>query len=356
MKTLSRLNLITLIIFAFMMISSIKSNAQSTNEVYITAKYDSFTYDISILKYYAGSSIGYDMYDIKKMYGSDVNLSLYDQNDSTQLTASLRPPFTTGMDIIPMTFTTSKSSQHQLIFNGLLCSNHKITLVDMYAMTKTVMTNGSIYTFTSNNSIAASVGNARFFLVVETLTASSLPVKYVSNTATLQNTTDVLVKWTTASEINNDRFEIEYSKDAVSFEKAGTVKGAGNSTEMIDYEFVHTNIYNNENMYYRIKQIDLNGEFTYTNVMTIAAQKEVVASNVATLFPTPATDIIHINYVSNISDVKIVLFDMQGQKVNEYSNTPSTINVQNLNIGNYVLQIVDKAGNVIQTQKIIVVK
>lgn len=353
MKTLSRLNLITLIITAFMMIGSIKTNAQSKDEMYIKAMYDSFTYDVSILKYYRGATKGLDMYDIKKMSGPDVNLAFYDISDSSQLTASLRPPFSKGYETIPMTFTTSKSAAHQFIFSGTIFTNYSITLVDVYAGVTKVINDGDVYKFTSSNSVSSSVGNARFRLLVGAKLAA-LPVTYISNTAELKNT-DVVVKWSTASEINNDKYEIEYSKDAVSFETVGEVKSAGNSTELVNYEFVHSNIYNNENIYYRIKQTDLNGDFTYTNVMTVSAQK-VSSTHIASIYPTPATDIIHINYVTTVSDVTIVLFNMQGQKVNEFANTPSSINVQNMNIGNYILQMTDRSGNVLQTEKIIVVK
>ena len=333
---------------------SMFKSGSSGDELYIKAQYDTITYDVAILKYYTGATSAFEMLDIKKMVGPDVNISLYDSSDITQLTASLRAPFSSGIDIVPMTYTTSKNGTHKLYFNGSIFSNYSVMLIDAYTSTSTPISNGDIYTFTSSNSIAASFGGSRFKLVLGS--TSMLPVKFVSNTAKARNN-DVVVNWTTASEINNDHFEIEYSKNAVDFEKAGQVKGAGNTSKVSNYHFVHTGILFNENLYYRIKQVGINGDYQYTNVMPVEVQKAKIASEPSVLvYPNPASDILRIMYLKNESNLKVTVYSIEGKKQAEFSNSPEYINLTNLSDGTYYMKVTNNDGNLLQIQKIMILK
>ena len=321
---------------------SMYKTSSSADELRIKAQYDSVTYDAVILKYYTGATAAYEMLDIKKMVGPDVNISLYDSSDITQLSGSLRAPFLTGTDIVRMTFTSSKNGSHKFYFNGSLFTNYTVTLVDAYTSTSTTIGNGSIYTFTSNNSTPASFGNSRFKLILGS--TSSLPVKFISYEAKARNN-DVVVNWTTASEINNDHFEIEFSKNAVDFEKVGQVKGAGNSTKVINYNFVHTGILFNEDLYYRIKQVGTNGDFQYTNIMTVDAQKAKIISEPSVLvYPNPSTNVFNIR-MNSTSDklMNITILDMLGREIATYSNLSSeeefVYNAENLKASVYFVQV-----------------
>ncbi|MEI6595497.1 MAG: T9SS type A sorting domain-containing protein, partial [Bacteroidota bacterium] len=321
---------------------SMYKTSSGGDELRIKAQYDSVTYDAVILKYLTGATSAYEMLDIKKMAGSDVNISLYDSSDITQLSGSLRAPFLTGTDIVRMTFTSSKNGSHKFYFNGSLFTNYTVTLVDAYTSTSTTIGNGSIYTFSSNNSIPASFGNSRFKLILGS--TSSLPVKFISYEAKARNN-DVVVNWTTASEINNDHFEIEYSKNAVDFEKVGQVKGAGNSTKVINYNFVHTGVLFNEDLYYRIKQVGTNGDFQYTNIMTVDAQKAKIISEPSVLvYPNPSTNVFNIR-MNSTSDklMNITILDMLGREIATYSNLSSeeefVYNAENLKASVYFVQV-----------------
>ena len=90
-------------------------------------------------------------------------------------------------------------------------------------------------------------------------TPQALPVELISFEGDVINDINVL-KWTTASENNSDLFEIEWSTDGEQWRLIGDVKAAGNSTESIDYYFTHEDYQNGFN-YYRLVQVDYNGEF-----------------------------------------------------------------------------------------------
>jgi Secretion system C-terminal sorting domain len=95
-----------------------------------------------------------------------------------------------------------------------------------------------------------------------------VPVELVSFSAIYRNT-EILLSWETATENNNYGFEIEKSFDQVSWDKIGFVKGNGNSTENISYLFTDTDIDFSSTYFYRLKQIDFNGTFVYSNVVEI---------------------------------------------------------------------------------------
>lgn len=89
----------------------------------------------------------------------------------------------------------------------------------------------------------------------------ALPVELLSFTAEPLGD-DVLLKWTTASETNNDYFAVLRSTDASNFTEIGTVNGAGNSNNIINYQYVDpfAGKLNIPILYYRLKQIDFNGQ------------------------------------------------------------------------------------------------
>lgn len=95
-----------------------------------------------------------------------------------------------------------------------------------------------------------------------------LPIELVSftgeyNSSTRQNT----LQWITATEINNDYFILEHSTDGILWETTSTISGAGNSSQQIKYIEYHTTI--NSLDYYRLTQVDFNGEREIFNPISI---------------------------------------------------------------------------------------
>jgi Secretion system C-terminal sorting domain len=90
-----------------------------------------------------------------------------------------------------------------------------------------------------------------------------LPVELLEFEAKPVDNSSVRLTWTTASESNNDRFELERSQDGDHFEFFGSVKGAGNSVSQKSY--VYTDLLPfSQTSYYRLKQVDYDGKFIYT--------------------------------------------------------------------------------------------
>lgn len=111
-----------------------------------------------------------------------------------------------------------------------------------------------------------------------------LPVELVSFTAEALGA-DALLKWATASEKNNDRFEVEASADGRSFRRIGQVPGHGSSTQPHAYQLIDAAIarYGVSVVYYRLRQVDANGTASYSPVRPVAVPQLAGLS----LFPNP---------------------------------------------------------------------
>jgi len=108
---------------------------------------------------------------------------------------------------------------------------------------------------------------SRFTLGSLLLGWNPLPIELLSFTAT-PNGNKVDLKWTTASERNNDYFTIEKTKDGQSFEFVAMIDGAGNSNSILNYTSVDYYPYQGTS-YYRLKQTDFNGKHSYSNLVAV---------------------------------------------------------------------------------------
>ncbi|NOY76236.1 MAG: DUF4876 domain-containing protein, partial [Calditrichaeota bacterium] len=97
----------------------------------------------------------------------------------------------------------------------------------------------------------------------------TMPVELASFTASVGKK-GVTLSWTTASETNNLGFEIQRSLDKKAFQKIGFVKGNGTTSKSHVYSFVDESAHGNT-YYYRLKQVDLDGTFEFSNILTVNA-------------------------------------------------------------------------------------
>ncbi len=167
-------------------------------------------------------------------------------------------------------------------------------------------------------------------VVTVTVLAGTLPVHWLGFSAQQQQP-GVLLHWSTATEERSKYFEVEHSTDASEWSRIGTRTAAGNSTAVQQYEFMHTNPAKGVN-YYRIKEIDADGNYTYSKVILIS----VAGSRSSVLiYPNPvANGVVYIK-LDEAAVVRII---------NTYGNTVlqknlaaglHAISVQHLPRGSY---------------------
>lgn len=144
-------------------------------------------------------------------------------------------------------------------------------------------------------------------------TLTALPIELLKFTGQAVKAGNKL-EWTTATEINNDYFTIERSKEGFDFSIAGIVKGAGNSTRKLDYEFLDNSAdaLQNEVSYYSLKQTDVDGKSTRSQVIAISRIKTAELS-INSLFIDQENQV-NLNLINGHKDpVSIEITDMLGR-------------------------------------------
>jgi hypothetical protein len=143
-----------------------------------------------------------------------------------------------------------------------------------------------------------------------------LPIELLEFSAT-PNVNQVNLTWTTASEINNERFEVERSSNAQNFTKVATVAGAGNSNMLLSYSTIDANPLHGVS-YYRLKQIDYNGSFEYSEIVP------VVFSNTAEpklVFAGIHSGVLELDFSQPLHDAKVSVFDLSGRLITTQRGT-----------------------------------
>jgi hypothetical protein len=128
-----------------------------------------------------------------------------------------------------------------------------------------------------------------------------LPVNYRQFSA-LKVDNFTLLEWETVSEINNDFFDVERSADGRVFEKIGKVKGNGTTTETQNYEFIDREPFPGLN-YYRLKQVDYNGDYEYSKVETVDFRTGTEGD--VAIFPNPAVDYVNISLDRSYDGIRV---------------------------------------------------
>jgi hypothetical protein len=146
---------------------------------------------------------------------------------------------------------------------------------------------------------------------------------------------EVLLKWATQTENNNDYFVIQKSKNAIDWEDLEKIVGAGNSYEKINYSYPDRNPYSGTS-YYRLKYFDYDGEFEYSRIAPV----KFGADNTIVFYPNPVKDRL---IIEKEEDTSIEIFNLIGVKMLE--TTSSVINVSKFESGTYLLILKDEFGN-----------
>jgi uncharacterized repeat protein (TIGR01451 family) len=153
---------------------------------------------------------------------------------------------------------------------------------------------------------------------------------------------DALLSWSTASERNNDHFEVERSTDGINFQKIGAVKGKGNSNTSLDYIWRDANIPNGL-LYYRLVQVDLDGAKQDSKVVTL----DLSSQGKTLVYPNPFNRDITVQVFSGGKDYSISIINALGQVVIQSGSLKSDELYHfgnELSNGVYFLKIVTETG------------
>jgi hypothetical protein len=195
---------------------------------------------------------------------------------------------------------------------------------------------------TSTSSPAVFNSFSRFTLGSKLAGWNPLPIELLNFSATAFSNY-VKLDWSTASETNNAFFTIEKSIDGMNFNALEQIQGAGNSNSELTYSTNDNSPYEGLS-YYRLKQTDFNGDFTYSDVRSVYFKKD--NSSTFEIFPNPLTDeILQLVLLDEkINAGQIFVTDATGKQI--YSSfisenaSKQTINfTQKLKAGIYIVTV-----------------
>ncbi len=167
----------------------------------------------------------------------------------------------------------------------------------------------------------------------------TLPIELLEFSAQLNLQNEVQLTWKTASEINNDYFTIERSKDASNWSELATINGKGNSSELVEYTYIDQTPLDLTS-YYRLKQTDFNGDYSHSGIQTVSTnlQKEHLLT-----YPNPTNNQVTISGSRN-ELTQMHVFNLLGQDVTneailiEKNTTNIVLSLSNLQSGMYFLK------------------
>lgn len=183
-----------------------------------------------------------------------------------------------------------------------------------------------------------------------------LPVELLSFTGTNEGNRNVL-RWSTATEQNNDYFVLERSADGMYFNPIATIDGAGNSSQLLHYVQIDAFPKQGEN-YYRLKQVDFNGAISYSTIVLVYYTPNTVY--VDNLHPNPTSGAIIFDFVSPVSNtIHITVTDIAGRVVHTEHRTTDggrmqiSTKLDGCGAGVYLLKIVDEQTGFSYTTRLV---
>lgn len=172
------------------------------------------------------------------------------------------------------------------------------------------------------------------------------PVTWKSFDLSLNRNNQTLLTWSTESESNNSHFEVLHSTNGIDFKLISKVDGAINSSDQRNYSTIDRNPYLGIN-YYKIKQVDLNGEYSFTEIKTLEISP---SDDHISLYPNPAKEEFSISIIGQQDQsIVIELYDPVGtliftdQMLLKGSNQNNVFNYpldQKLANGNYTIRLI----------------
>ncbi len=167
-----------------------------------------------------------------------------------------------------------------------------------------------------------------------TLPACALPVTWLNTTAVLNTDNTVSLNWETAAETQNKGFEIERSSNAKSFERIGFVAASEQASDIKSYSFIDKTPMSEVN-YYRLKQIDNDGTFSYSRIVAAKVQAETALR----VFPNPAGDYVMVESDEIIETIRLISPLGQQIKTNSPLSKSVKLSTDGLATGIYFLEI-----------------
>jgi hypothetical protein len=173
----------------------------------------------------------------------------------------------------------------------------------------------------------------------------------------VKNNNNALLSWSVSNETSNtSHYEVERSLDGIHFTSIKTVQPKNNGSSTNTYDLTDLNlksIRNSGNIYYRVKQYDMDGKFKTTNIRNVTVEGAPMS-----IFPNPVKNTTNLNYeLEATADVNIMILDAAGKQVKQMQakgikgSNVETIDMSALANGTYMIKV--QIGNDINTISVV---
>ncbi|OYU97499.1 MAG: hypothetical protein CFE21_04185 [Bacteroidetes bacterium B1(2017)] len=180
--------------------------------------------------------------------------------------------------------------------------------------------NGSwvpVTTFVSGNNLYTGLlSGFSDFTIGSVSSVNPLPVTWQSFNAKNIDANQNILNWVTASELNTKEFIVERSTDKEIFEPIGTVKAAGTSNQKQSYSF--KDVWAEpitQTIHYRLKQIDLDGNYSYSSIATVFAQNDLNTTHVTVSNPFTSSPIVWVDKPLGSGQITLNISDINGKQI-----------------------------------------
>jgi len=187
-----------------------------------------------------------------------------------------------------------------------------------------------------------------------------IPVELTSFTASVTNSGQVMLNWETATEVNNQGFEIERRTESSEFRTVAFVEGNGTTTEQRSYSYLDKTVEQGVN-YYRLKQVDFDGSYSYSDVVEVDVTAPLVFE-LGQNYPNPFNPSTNIKFsVPESGNVRLAVYNLVGEEVavlvdgfRQAGSFEVTFDASQLSSGVYLYKL--QSANSVQTKKMMLLK
>jgi len=187
-----------------------------------------------------------------------------------------------------------------------------------------------------------------YYYTIGTLNTSTspLPIELLSFSAQCINE-KVILKWVTASEMNNDFFTVEKSLDAINYTEVGKLNGAGNSSSTLHYSMTEGKQYIVLS-YYRLKQTDFDGKFKYSNIISLECNRNGSANMV--IYPNPNNGKFKIDCFDEVITKEVTIYNSVGAIIwkSKISEKTFNLDLSNNAKGIYIIHVNNQYNSIIK--------
>jgi hypothetical protein len=228
-------------------------------------------------------------------------------------------------------YVTDPSTLRVARWNGASWVNHSNGGTTGTATNGTIVTSGAVTSFSP-------------FTLASVSLANPLPVELTWFKASITKSGTGLLEWHTASELNNDHFEIERSINGIDFTYLGSIEGSGTTSRANDYQFEDVDPILSL-VYYRLKQVDFNGEFEYSSIVSLDYASAEMNPGRLSISPNPINSGSFASFKSATSAIRqtVTIFNSVNQEVRKYSDVEG-FSTEGLAPGIYIVR--NKAGEI----------